>query len=111
MGPLFKPLVYRQVDGEWVAYGTPQSGIVAGVKTVTVQRKDGTTEVRTVTRVEQAPVVEGIAYSYAYLEPRPGPDRPRRRAYRSRSKGCISGGNCSSFNDGRSCGADDCDGW
>jgi hypothetical protein len=28
----------------------------------------------------------------------------------SRSRKCVSGGNCSSFGSGRSCGADDCDG-
>ena len=26
-------------------------------------------------------------------------------------KGCVTGGNCSSFGDGHSCGGHDCDGW
>lgn len=41
-------------------------------------------------------------------------DAPRRTNgnYRARSYGaCPTDGNCSSFGDGRSCGAPDCDGW
>lgn len=106
---LLGPIVYRRVGDDWVAYGTISAGLVAGRKTITVQRADGSTEVRTVTRIEPADVVAGVAYNYAYLEPRAEPARPRRR--RSRGRGCITGGNCSSFNDGRTCGAADCDGW
>lgn len=36
------------------------------------------------------------------------PVKTRRRSARTRS--CVTGGNCSSFGSGRSCGADDCDG-
>jgi len=32
-------------------------------------------------------------------------------AGRGRGRGCITGGNCSSFGSGRSCGASDCDGY
>ena len=35
---------------------------------------------------------------------------PRSARYYSRSRQCVSGGNCSAFGSGRSCGADDCDG-
>ena len=41
---------------------------------------------------------------------RPAAPRSARFYGRSARRECVSGGNCSSFGSGRSCGAEDCDG-
>lgn len=106
------PVRYRKVDDEWVAYG-PSGKLAQGQKTVEVTLARGGTEIRTITRIEPAEVTDGIAYNNAYLTPRPPRERPAPSSGR-RGRGrrtCPTGGNCSSFGSGRSCGAEDCDGW
>lgn len=51
-----------------------------------------------------------IAATKAYAKPAAPVRTPARRSYAKARKGCTTGGNCSSFGSGRSCGGHDCDG-
>ncbi len=97
-------LQYRKTkDGEWVAFG-PVAELRPG--TITVTKKSGETKRETVVRVGKSFNVDGIACAYGYLRPNTDTRRPF-----GRKRACVSGGNCSSFGSGKSCGAEDCDGY
>lgn len=111
-------ITYRKTKaGEWVAYG-PAAVIRPG--TVTVTRRDGSTRTETIERAGKAFTAGGTQMAYGYLA-RTGRGsgyasaadaaeyRRNRSAYSRRR--CVTGGNCSSFGSGQSCGAPDCDGY
>ena len=78
---------------------------------VTVTKRDGTSEPWIVTRIGKKFLVDGTYMAYGYGH-RQGDTPARRTNTRSqRTRRCATGGNCSSFGDGRSCGGYDCDGW
>lgn len=94
---------YRKTKaGGWVAYGN-----IAHVRlgTITVTKSDGTTKTETVVSLGAPFVAEGQNMIYGYL----AGSRPATKS--ARQSTCRTGGNCSSFSNGRSCGAPDCDGW
>jgi hypothetical protein len=111
-------ITYRKTkQGEWVAFG-PARDIAPG-RTIHISKK-GTRAVdtRRVEKVGKTFKVDGVECVYGYL----AADRPARRARRfgapatpaqarPRPRQCPTGGNCSSFGNGRSCGAHDCDGY
>jgi len=111
-----------------------------GKPPISVTLKNGTRKREFLVRLGDIFEVDGVPMRYGYLESEAGnasapqaarPARPaglssseRDRLRRSRDllrragispdragQSCISGGNCSSFGDGSSCGGRDCDGW
>lgn len=118
-------ITYRKTGkGEWVAFG-PASVIRAGA-TVTVTKRGGETKTEHITSVGKPFTADGQQMVYGYLAasaaPSPRSDSRRQptalqmaRAgsyYRPRrTRTCPTGGNCSSFGNGHSCGAPDCDGY
>lgn len=100
-------ITYRKTKtGEWVAYGP--LGHLQGSKTITITKANGTVEHREVTKLGAPFTVDNAYMVYAYLVPtrKAAPTRPAMERKR-----CITGGNCSSFGNSRSCGAEDCDGF
>lgn len=97
----------RTKQGEWVVMA-PQYQLHAGM-TIEVATKDGRTKTERIVRVGKGFLVAGTPMAYGYLAPKAA--APATAPHRSRRSSCPTGGNCSSFGDGRSCGADDCDGW
>jgi len=108
-------VTYRRTkNGEWVAYGPAHilEGAMLHNLPVTVTKRDGSTDVYTVTRVGRKFVVDGqyMAYGYGHRQG-DAPTARRTNTRPQRTRRCATGGNCSSFGDGRSCGGYDCDGW
>lgn len=94
-----KPQYRKTNQGEWVVFG-PARAIKPG--TVSVTTKAGVVKTETVVRVGKTFRADGVECAYGYLAP---------AKKTSGKKTCITGGNCSSFGSGMSCGAHDCDGW
>lgn len=74
--------------------------------TIAVTKKDGSTKYETITKIiwkDNDTALCAIEASTA------------KRSFNGgrfvRQKKCVTGGNCSSFGSGRSCGAEDCDGF
>jgi hypothetical protein len=109
-------ITYRKTQqGEWVAYG-PAAVMRKGA--VTVTKKDGSIKTEHVGRLGKTFTVAGVPMVYGYLEQRSSgfASQAGAREYRSNRSAysrrrCVSGGNCSSFGAGTSCGAPDCDGY
>jgi hypothetical protein len=115
---------YRKTKaGKWVAFGpveafkvrvmTPEGWDTADADEVTVTKRSGESKVERISRVGKPFSVDGRQMVYAYLVPSA---RPSSRSFnsdgaRGRGRHCPTGGNCSSFGTGRSCGAHDCDGY
>lgn len=89
--------------GEWVACG-PVDLMQAGC-VHTVRKANGTATDFYINRIGKPFLVNGVKTAYGYG------DTPTRGATPHRRSTCITGGNCSSFGNGRSCGAHDCDGY
>ncbi len=85
-------------SGEWGVKG-PAAALQPGA-VVEVHKKDGSTSQATVRRV----LWTGDGVALAAVEQRGNGHGRSRRA-------CVTGGNCSSFGAGRSCGGYDCDGY
>lgn len=85
-------------SGEW---GVKVNGAAKVGDRVTVTKKDGGTKVETIAQV----VFSGNGVTLCAIRRDASPARA------SGKKQCATGGNCSSFGSGKSCGADDCDGW
>jgi hypothetical protein len=103
-------LTFRKAKatGDWVVYG-PAADVVAGFPHA-VRKANGDVKTVYVGRVGKPFVVNGTSMIYGYVEvERQGRYyvAPTRRTKSS----CPTDGNCSSFGSGRTCGADDCDGW
>lgn len=101
-------------SGDW---GIRVNGTVTRGSQVTVSKKSGETATETVRTV----VWTGNGATLCAIEPRqpqrqsPNWDPQRFNGY-SQARGgyrkaCKTGGNCSSFGSGKSCGGHDCDGW
>lgn len=87
-------------DGSW---GARVRGRVSSGEIVTITTKAGKSWKARVTRV----LWSGDGVSLCATESLDG-GPPRQRGW---GGACITGGNCSSFGDGRSCGGYDCDGY
>ena len=102
---------YRKTKaGEWVILGGADE-ITAAARLgipVLVSKANGTVEQVDIARAGREFVVDGKRMAYGYLAPK-ATTAPRQT--RSTRRECITGGNCSSFGTGRSCGAHDCDGY
>lgn len=90
------------------AWGVKLTGVVGSTvpANVTVTKRDGTAKAERIAEVLWrgdgamiCTIAAGAARASAYGG----------TGYRAR--GCKTGGNCSSFGSGKSCGADDCDGY
>jgi hypothetical protein len=97
-------------DGTW---GLRGKGLSPG-QIVSVQKKAGGSSVVTVGEILHT---DPGGWQTALIATTGAPvartSAPRRQSFggTSRRKKCISGGNCSSFGGGRSCGGYDCDGF
>lgn len=117
-------ITYRKTkQGTWVAYG-PASEIKAGAE-VTVTKANGDTKTERIESAGKPFTADGVQMCYGYLAARVPASagkpagfasyedrneyRRNRSAYSRRQ--CVTGGNCSSFGSGQSCGAPDCDGY
>jgi hypothetical protein len=101
-----QPCYRRTKSGQWVVMG-PTDVIRPGA-TVEVVTKAGKVKVEHIASVGAPFDRDGVECVYGY------PDESYRRYYRryyGGGKPCVTGGNCSSFGNGRSCGGYDCDGW
>lgn len=103
-------LRYRNTKRGWVVYG-PADRVTAGAD-VQVTKANGEVKSERITSVGRPFQADGQTMIYGYLaEPAPAPARPKRQRIRSSRMSCPTDGNCSSFGNGQSCGADECDGW
>jgi hypothetical protein len=110
-------LTYRRTkSGAWAVYG-PTTHVKTGA-TVTVTKKNGDTKQETIASVGKPFTVDGqqMVYGYPDSDTTRSSSGGRRRTVRNpytqrRPRRCETGGNCSSFGSGQSCGAPDCDGW
>lgn len=102
---------YRKTkQGEWVVFA-PAALLQPG-GALTVHTKDGKAKLETITRVGREFTVDGVAMAYGYLAPRQTQAQPQRGSRGpSQRHACVTGGDCSSFGRGQSCGGYDCDGW
>jgi len=109
---------YRKTKtGEWVAFA-PAASLAAG-QPVTVTKRSGETVARLVDRAGKPFTVDGVEMAYGYLvaegaaasSPKARVTGYGRRGGGYSRRACITGGNCSSFGDSRSCGGHDCDGF
>lgn len=88
-------------SGGWGVRG-PAAAIVVG-QTAQVAKRDGTVSTVTVSKVLWTDGTMSIASILS--------DRAPRAQRGGVGRQCRTDGNCSSFGDGRSCGAPDCDGY
>ncbi len=117
-------ITYRKTGkGEWVAYG-PASAIKAG-EYADISKRNGGTDRMMVKSVGRPFAVAGVQMVYGYLGSGATVSGPLSAGFASHSdareyrgnrsaysrRRCETGGNCSSFGSGRSCGAPDCDGY
>lgn len=94
---------YRKTKGgTWAIMGP--TDIVHPGAIVTVTKRDGSTKTEEIADVGKSFDKDGIEMVYGYRDVIP-------RSPRSHRKSCVTGGNCSSFGDSRSCGGWDCDGF
>lgn len=97
---------YRKTkNGSWAVMGP--ADLVRANRTVQVTKKDGSTKMEMIESVGKTFQVNGQTMVYGYLGER---TETRNHGYSGR-KSCVSGGDCSSFGSGRSCGGRDCDGY
>lgn len=102
-------ITYRKAkSGEWVAFGPADALRVGPVR---VSKKSGETKSETVSRLGKPFSVDGRQMVYGYLAPASSSRGFNSDGARGRGRHCPTGGNCSSFGSGRSCGAHDCDGY
>ena len=87
-------------QGDWLVRGP-----IGLSGTVTVSKRDGSTSEAELGRA----IWEGEGVALYAVAPRGINGSSPRRGHFVRS--CRTGGNCSSFGSGRSCGAEDCDGY
>ena len=101
---------YRKTKaGEWVILGGADE-ITAAARLsipVLVSKANGQVEQVDIARAGREFVVDGRRMAYGYIAPKATAPRQTRSTHRT----CITGGNCSSFGSGQSCGAGDCDGY
>ncbi|GAB3251402.1 hypothetical protein [Kineosporia babensis] len=103
-------------NGAKVVYG-PASQVIAG-RTVAVVKANKSVEHVAIASIGKPFAVGSVQYVYGYLtaqtstpsKPRSGWSNASRNRYGNR-RSCVSGGNCSSFGNGSSCGGHDCDGY
>lgn len=101
------PTFRKTKSGEWVVCGVP--ALVKANQDVAVRKADGTTKQVSIARVGKPFQVNGVKMVYGYLGE--AGDRTPSRDLRYARRACVSGGDCSSFGNGSSCGGYDCDGW
>lgn len=108
------PTYTKLKDGSWGVRATGGQHLTAGA-TVTVAKRDGTTKTETIKAVlwsgdgvTLASIAAGKSAGKNYDPQKFNGYGARRGGY---SKACVTGGNCSSFGSGRSCGGHDCDGF
>lgn len=92
-------------DGEWVIMGNAKE-LQQAAKTYTAipaRKANGRVDYVQIARVGKT-FGDGMAYGYL------GTNAPATRTSHTGRRACITGGNCSSFGTGRSCGGHDCDG-
>ena len=102
------PNTWRKTKtGEWVVMGdwTSLQNKVGCFVEVT-SAKGEVKEVQ-IERLGKAFLVNGTYKVYAY----PVASKTRTTSYSTGRRSCVTGGNCSSFGNGRSCGGHDCDGY
>jgi hypothetical protein len=108
----------KDADGEWGIL-CPADQAVAGA-TLTVTKRNGETSTVTIATVADEPKADGRIFCWLAAEPRKATGSKATgsvrtsatgQRYRTSRKACTTGGNCSSFGNGRSCGGHDCDGW
>lgn len=97
----------RTKQGEWVVMA-PAATLRAG-QAITVTTKAGARKTEIIDHVGRAFAAEGVQMAYGYLAPAAPVRGSRGPSHRGHA--CISGGDCSSFGRGKSCGGYDCDGW
>lgn len=110
---IHRPPVYRKTKtGETVIYG-PADRVRVGQVLTADSPHGGRLNPETVVELGEPFTVDGVQMVYGYLRPRSQRQTTAKRTTRTRPRGsgCVTFGNCSSFGDGSSCGADDCDGW
>ena len=98
-------------NGDWgirVEDEAPEPGA-----SLTVRKRDGSTSTVTVDKVLWRGQENDKDIALCSIKRDEQRSEGRRSYGRScgRRRSCPTGGNCSSFGDGRSCGADDCDGY
>lgn len=91
-------------SGAWGARVQATNTRVEAGDQVTIRAKSGKSWTATISAI----VWSGNG---VYLCATQGSDRPARGRNYGYRKACVSGGNCSSFGAGRSCGGHDCDGY
>ncbi len=96
--------------GEWVVFGDAKAlrAAVRGGFSVTVTSKSGNAKKVFPTRVGKT---FGDNLAYGYIEDDYNSRPSYGSSYSSSRRACVTGGNCSSFGNGRSCGSHDCDGY
>ena len=92
----------RGKRGDWLV----RSSVGLAGTVVTVSRRDGSTSEATLGRQIWT---DGTVALYAMAMAAAATKRSNRSG--SYRRGCPTDGNCSSFGSGKSCGAEDCDGW
>jgi hypothetical protein len=90
-------------DGEWVVCG-PAKELRQAAKTYTALPVTARSGAQKWVQIDRVGKTFGDGLAYGYL----GDDAPATGGRSGRA--CITGGNCSSFGSGRSCGGHDCDG-
>lgn len=93
-------------SGEWGA--KVQTADIHEGQAIEITTKGGKSWTATVTKVVWRG--DGVAIVATGQRARPA-DAYSHQGYRASRRPCKTGGNCSSFNSGRSCGGYDCDGW
>jgi hypothetical protein len=99
----------KDADGDWGVIG-PVDQITPGAR-ITVTKRGGETKTETVATVADQPDADGNIFAWLAYTPPSRPARPTARITRPRRPACVTGGNCSSFGTGRTCGGHDCDGY
>ena len=101
------PNTWRKTKtGEWVVMGDWTSLQNKVGCTVKVTSAKGEVKEVQIARLGKPFLASGVYKVYAY----PVADRIHTATRATGRRGCITGGNCSSFGNGRSCGGHDCDG-
>lgn len=98
-------------EGEWVVFGGADEITAAANLSipVLVTKANGQVEQVDIARAGREFTADGRRMAYGYVAPKT--TAPARQQTRSHRRACITGGNCSSFGNGRSCGGHDCDGY
>lgn len=103
------PAFRKTKAGEWVVCGVP--ALVKADRDVVVRKADGTTKQVYIARVGRPFQAGATRMVYGYLTSAVSSVEPTGRDQRHSRRSCVSGGDCSSFGNGSSCGGHDCDGW